>query len=182
MADSRRRLEALFDGEFRNKCLRLARRMLRGDECSCGMYSAADVVHDTVENLCRRPGNLWSSRDPHAFVFKAVKHCALDHFKTHKPSNFFVSLGLVECFWPADGLPNPEERLIKIEHEQDVSQWLRELSAEDRLIVHLKYGDALTNNAIAKVLGRDENYVKNGLRRILKSWWRKFVRSGRSRE
>ena len=131
--------------------------------------SAADIAEDVTADTFLKVFRAADRYDPdrggaRIWVFGIARNTLRDHLRRERVRRH-TSLGAMRDL--AFEAPSPEERLLWEEQVERLLLAVKELNANDREIVGLRYGSELDNAAIAAVLGIGESGVRTRLWRAL---------------
>lgn len=85
----------------------------------------------------------------------------------HRDNSRRQEVGLEESFTPSQTSPHPEFELMRIEEQESLLQFVRQLPADRQQVLILKFVDHLSNAEIGQVMGRTEGAVKSLYHRTL---------------
>jgi RNA polymerase sigma-70 factor (ECF subfamily) len=134
-------------------CRREARRVLRDAD------DVDDAVQEALARAWRRRGSCRTPGDPGGWIRVIAHHEALRVLARRRPGP-----SLDET--PALGEDAGSDRTDALDDRVAVRSALAQLPPQDRVLVHLRYGEDLTQPSIAGLLGLPEGTVKVRLHRI----------------
>jgi RNA polymerase sigma-70 factor (ECF subfamily) len=98
-----------------------------------------------------------------AWLFRIARNLATDHHRSSLQSPGELLPGVAE----AATLASPEEMALQIERLGYLRSLLRELGAEKRELLAMRFAGGLTSREIAAVMGKSEAAIKKQLTRII---------------
>jgi len=132
---------------------------------------AEDLTAEVFLRGLRRIGTVtWQGRDIGAWFVTIARNLVADHFKSGR-----YRLELLTRLDDPDAEGEPDEDLgpAELAERQHVAQVVRAavetLSAEQRMVVQLRYFDQLSTEETARLMGKQEGAIKAMLYRALRS-------------
>ena len=99
-----------------------------------------------------------------AWLRRVAKNKVIDHYR-HNAVVRLLPLEQADCL--VDSALTPEQRVVRCEDYERLSQAIGQLSAEQQELIHLRYGRELRMATIADLLERPEGTVRKMLARTL---------------
>src|SRR5436309_338214 len=129
-----------------------------------GREHALDITQNVFLKAYQNLGSLRAEDRFKSWVARITCHESVNWIRKHKKHLHHEEVE--GCVIPAGG-PNQEEELLGKESREILHRSLHCLNPRHRLVVTLRYFEAMSIHDIASVLGRSEGLVKNMLFRSL---------------
>ena len=98
-----------------------------------------------------------------AWLFRIARNLATDHHRSSKQSPGELLPDIVD----ATNLASPEEAALQIERLRYLRSLLRDIGADKRELLAMRFAGGLTSREIAAVMGKSEAAIKKQLTRII---------------
>jgi RNA polymerase sigma-70 factor (ECF subfamily) len=134
-------------------------------------YRVSDTVtaQDLTSAIFERALRAWNKRrKPDAlapWIFRIARNAVVSHYR-QRGRRSQVPLEQAEHTLSAPG--GPEEKVLQSERWERIQRGLRALSEREQDIIALKFGNGLTNRAIAPIVGVSEGNVAVILHRAMR--------------
>lgn len=136
-----------------------------------GFDEAADLTQQVFLRALSALPNYQPKGAPFsAWLFRIARNLATDHHRLshRKPDE------LLPDMMPSGVAGAPEEAALQMEQQARLRSLLRELNAEKRELLAMRFAAGLSSREIAAVVGKSEAAVKKQLSRILRTLKEKY--------
>jgi RNA polymerase sigma-70 factor (ECF subfamily) len=144
----------------RDKMYRLAKSILGGRD------DAEDVVQETLVKIWNKNIDINNIESIESFAFKCVKNLCLDRIKINKNRQKLLELNTSDA--PQS---TPEKSTENKDAMEKIKLIMARLPEKQRIILHLRDIEGLTNGRISEIMGIKSEAVRTNLSRA-----RKFIR------
>jgi RNA polymerase sigma-70 factor (ECF subfamily) len=145
----------------RNRLYRLALRILGSSD------DAEDVVQETLVKIWRKNIDVSDIESVESFAFSCVKNLCLDKIKINKNRRKLLEIN----FKTAEQTATPEQTTENRDTMEKIKTIIAKLPEKQRIILHLRDIEGLTNGRISEIMGISNEAVRTNLSRA-----RKYIR------
>src|SRR6202035_1577396 len=146
-------------------------RIYRYLELRVGSPDAADLTQQVfLKALASLPRYTGRGLPFAAWLFRIARNAATDHHRSSRrtPDELLPDVVQIASL-------SPEQSALRMEMLTRLRFLLRDLSAEKRELLAMRFGAGLTSREIGAVLGKNEAAVKKQLTRVLQSIKEKYL-------
>ncbi|MFP4528843.1 MAG: RNA polymerase sigma factor [Candidatus Kapaibacterium sp.] len=143
---------------LRDKLYRLALRLLgRPDD-------AEDAVQETLVRLWQKSPDEREIESLEAFAFRCTKNLCLDYIRTDRNRRELIRENYDANIYTI----RPDEKMESSETMNRINTLIEKLPEKQKIIIHLRDIEGLTNQRIAEIMGMTSEAVRTNLSRARK--------------